>query len=626
MAETAYQVKTIFTIIDKASTRLEQISGSGSRMNKILGHQMAAAEMRFQSFGMTMQKVAVGAFGALAASAGAAIKSAIPLGMELEQNLGGTEAVFGKFANNIQKKAQDSYKTMGLSASDYMATANKMGSLFQGSGIAQEQAMDITTRAMQRAADVASVMGIDTKMAMESIAGAAKGNFTMMDNLGVAMNATTLEAYALQKGLNFKWKTADNAKKAELAMQMFFERTQQYAGNFAKEADTTLSGSFNRMKTSMTDILANMTLGRSIEVPLKNMQESVLAFAKNIVPAVVNIINQLPSLIKGVMAEVSPIIEQSLGQIHSPFGEILVAGLKVIQMIWALRKVIIAVGVAAFAWRILMDGIYGVTKALQLCNAIAKFSKGIMLAHQAAIHGTTIAIKAKTSADLAAAAGMKVYAVGAKIATAAQWLFNAAMAANPVGLVIAGIVLLVGIILVLTNKWKAVTDAVDGFFAKIRNMTGVGGAILKFLVTPFETAWRMIRSVFDIFAAFKAGGFLNGLKMIGLAILQWLVAPLQGMLQALSFLPGIGTLSEKMNNWFDTTRQNLLNGGGLPKTEEDEAAVAGAAPTASAAAANSYSREESVTTSRVEVGLADGLEVKNGSAAAPNFTLNTGGR
>ena len=81
-----------------------------------------------------------------------------------------------------------------------------------------------------------------------------------------------------------------------------------------------------------------------------------------------------------------------------------------------------------------------------------------------------------------------------------------------------------------------------------------------------------------------------------------------------------------MNNWFDTTRKNLLNGGGLPKTEEDEAAVAGAAPTASAAAANSYSREESVTTSRVEVGLADGLEVKNGSAAAPNFTLNTGGR
>ncbi len=67
--------------------------------------------------------------------------------------------------------------------------------------------------------------------AMESIAGAAKGNFTMMDNLGVAMNATTIEAYALAKGLDFAWNSATNAEKAEIAMQMFFEKTEQYAGN-----------------------------------------------------------------------------------------------------------------------------------------------------------------------------------------------------------------------------------------------------------------------------------------------------------------------------------------------------------------------------------------------------------
>ena len=63
---------------------------------------------------------------------------------------------------------------MGLSASDYMATANKMGSLFQGSGVSIEKSVNLTADAMQRAADVASVMGLDTSMAMESIAGAAK--------------------------------------------------------------------------------------------------------------------------------------------------------------------------------------------------------------------------------------------------------------------------------------------------------------------------------------------------------------------------------------------------------------------------------------------------------------------
>ena len=51
-----------------------------------------------------------------------------------------------------------------------------------------------------------------------------------------------------------------------------------------------------------------------------------------------------------------------------------------------------------------------------------------------------------------------------------------------------------------------------------------------------------------------------------------------------------------------------------------------AEPTRSAAVANSYSREESVTTNRVEIGLSDGLTVKNGATAAPAFTLQTGRR
>ncbi len=117
----------------------------------------------------------------VAAGIGKMISSALNAGGELQQNLGGTEAVFGTFANSVQTTAKDAYKNMGLSASDYMATANKMGSLFQGSGVEQQKSLDLTSNAMQRAADVASVMGVDTSMAMDSIAGAAKGNFSMIN-------------------------------------------------------------------------------------------------------------------------------------------------------------------------------------------------------------------------------------------------------------------------------------------------------------------------------------------------------------------------------------------------------------------------------------------------------------
>ncbi len=77
---------------------------------------------------------------------------------ELEQNLGGSEAVFGKYAASIQKTGEDAYKNLGVSQSEYLATANKMGALFQGSGVEQQKSLELTTQALQRAADMASVM------------------------------------------------------------------------------------------------------------------------------------------------------------------------------------------------------------------------------------------------------------------------------------------------------------------------------------------------------------------------------------------------------------------------------------------------------------------------------------
>jgi antitoxin component of RelBE/YafQ-DinJ toxin-antitoxin module len=230
------------------------------------------------------------------AGIGMALKKSLDLGGELQQNLGGTEAVFGKHADTLQAKAKEAYKNMGLSASDYMATANKMGSLFQGSGVSQVKSLDMTEKAMQRAADVASVMGLDTSMAMESIAGAAKGNFTMMDNLGVAMNATTLKAYALEQGINFDWNTADNAQKAELAMQMFMDRTSQYEGNFARESEETFSGSIGAMKAAAEDLMGNLMLGQNVDESMGALVESASTFLfQNLIPSVGNIFKSLPS-------------------------------------------------------------------------------------------------------------------------------------------------------------------------------------------------------------------------------------------------------------------------------------------------------------------------------------------
>ena len=254
----------------------------------------------------------------VAAGLGKALKDSIMQGAELEQNMGGAVAVFGdQLYGELESKASEAYRNMGLSASDYYATANKMGSLFQGSGLSQVKSMELSTEAMQRAADVASVMGIDTSMAMESIAGAAKGNFTMMDNLGVAMNATTLAAYALEKGINFDWNTASNAEKAELAMKMFMDRTSQYAGNFARESADTFSGSLAAVNAGWQNLIGNMALGESIGPALQGLTTSIIDFAKNGVRLIGNIIASLPEVISTAVPTIITSLQGTLQNITS---------------------------------------------------------------------------------------------------------------------------------------------------------------------------------------------------------------------------------------------------------------------------------------------------------------------
>lgn len=244
------------------------------------------------------------------ALAGLTAKS-VQMAGELEQQIGGTEAVFGKFASRVQDYSKEAFKTAGLSANDYMATINKMGALMQGSGIDTEKSLELSAKAMQRASDVASIMGIDINSAMESIAGASKGNFTMMDNLGVAMNATTIEAYAMSKGINKSYNEMTKAEQVEMAMQMFLEKTSYAMGNYAKENET-FAGSLQTMKASISNLMAGTgDLDQVIEsvsnfgtIVVKSIGEMAPKVVNGIVGLINGLVPMLPTLLQNLLPSV----------------------------------------------------------------------------------------------------------------------------------------------------------------------------------------------------------------------------------------------------------------------------------------------------------------------------------
>lgn len=427
------QIRTLSDELSKNQDRLDAAEKEANALDGTIektGRDVSATDRDFSKLTETLGACVKAAAAVTAAVAGAAVgmtAEVVKAYGELEQNLGGAEAVFNEIGDSIESMnvciqghdaetgkiiettrtlaevSEDAYKTMGISQSEYLANLNKMGALFQGSGLEQQESLDLSAQAMQRAADVASVMGIDISAAMESVTGAAKGNFTMMDNLGVAMNATTLEAYALKKGLIAEsesavdvkkvadaqdkarkatldvekaqisynaavakygensaqaqkalvslektqvsldtatrhveeamagadesasgwWKSASNADKARVAMQMFLETTEQYDGNFAREATETISGSLGLLGSAWDSLVAGLGNGEAdIENLTDNVIDGFLAVTENVMPVIESVGAALPTafrtLISGAktqLPDLMPIAMNTLSEI-----------------------------------------------------------------------------------------------------------------------------------------------------------------------------------------------------------------------------------------------------------------------------------------------------------------------
>lgn len=106
---------------------------------------------------------------------------------------------------------------------------------------------------------------------------------------------------------------------------------------------------------------------------------------------------------------------------------------------------------------------------------------------------------------------------------------NAVMLANPVGLVVAGITALVGIVYFAIKYF-------DDWGASLLLLMGPFGMIVNAIMI-FKRNWE------DIKKSFKDGGILAGLRKIGAVMLDTLLMPLQQLLTLASKIPGVGNLA-----------------------------------------------------------------------------------
>jgi phage-related protein len=329
--------------------------GSAGPATAALGSEVESNSGPFQS--------ALGKLGGFAKGAGIAIGAGLAVGAaglvaltgkallagaELEQQLGGAEAVFGEFADGIKSKAQDAYKNAGLSQQEFLQGANKMGSLFQGAGFDVQTSMTMSADAMQRASDIASIMGIDTTAALEAVTGMAKGNFTMMDNLGVAMNDTSLNAYALEKGLGKTTAQMSIQEKVGLANQLFLEKTAKYAGNYAKENET-LSGSLNTTKKAFDNLLTGQGDVNDFIDSLLNTIDIAIPQIIDLLPKIVTGIGSVLSALVPALAKALPILIPALiGAVKNLISALVTALPSIVQVLLTALPTLISAFIELF--------------------------------------------------------------------------------------------------------------------------------------------------------------------------------------------------------------------------------------------------------------------------------------
>jgi len=149
-----------------------------------------------------------------------------------------------------------------------------------------------------------------------------------------------------------------------------------------------------------------------------------------------------------------------------------------VKIIWQFRYIILAIVAPIAAYHIALMAITVASRLYVKWQAIMKvvniFAALSMQAQttsavglSAALSGLTIKTIAQTIASKAQAlwlgivSGAKLaYAAAAGVATAAQWAFNAALTANPIGVIIMAVAALIALIVIPAKNWNKITTAI----------------------------------------------------------------------------------------------------------------------------------------------------------------------
>jgi phage-related protein len=287
----------------------EETDGLGEQTGQSIGQELIG----------TLKKVIA------AAGIGKIISDSINMGGALQQSLGGVETLFKDSADTVKEYAAQAYRTVGLSANDYMEqTTSFAASLLSSVSQDTQAAADLANMAMVDMADNSNKMGTSMQDIQNAYQGFAKQNYTMLDNLKLGYGGTQAEMQRLLKdaeklsGVHY-----DLGNLADMYSAIHvIQKEMDITGTTAKEASITLTGSFAAMKAAAENVMGNWSTGADLTEPLQALADTAQTFlVDNLLPMIGNVLAGIPEIVYSLVPELLQTGTELLSSLAQGFTE-----------------------------------------------------------------------------------------------------------------------------------------------------------------------------------------------------------------------------------------------------------------------------------------------------------------
>lgn len=358
---------------------------------------------------------------------------------DLNETLSKSTTIFGKHQASIESFSNNAATNLGLSKEAAMAAAAGFGDMFTQIGFGQDQAAAFSQSVITMAADLGSFSNLDTADVAERMSAAFRGEYDSLQAVIPGINAARVEHEAMASGLVKT--TVDTEKLANANIKVDLAQRKYNDAVKAHGANSTEALSAGLALSSATEAAGKAAEGTTEEISAQARAQAVMSImAKD----AANAQGDFAKTSDGA-ANAAKIATASLEDQQTKIGAFLLPA-------WSgFLGFLNDTAIPAFSGLVTWIGENtSLLAGLGLAVGVAAGAWLIMTGAMAAYNGVMAIMRAVTIAG-----------------SISQWALNVAMAANPVGIVIGLLALLVGAIVWVATQttffqdvWTNVTNAI----------------------------------------------------------------------------------------------------------------------------------------------------------------------